>query len=63
MNLEVLATQVSLGSQEHLQVLAGSVEGGGQVVGGHLVDIESSLKVDGWRWKFRGSRDAKVEFW
>lgn len=43
MNLEVLATQVRLGSQEHLNVLAGSVEGGGQVVRGHLDDIESSF--------------------
>jgi hypothetical protein len=42
-NLEVLATQVRLGSQEHLNVLAGSVEGGGQVVRGHLDDIESSF--------------------
>lgn len=38
-NLQVLASQVSLGSQEHLNVLAGSVENGRQVVGGHL---------DGW---------------
>lgn len=36
MNLEVLAAQVSLGSEEHLNVMAGGIEDGRQVGGGHL---------------------------
>lgn len=35
-NLQVLATQVRLGSEEHLNVMAGGVERRGQVGRGHL---------------------------
>ena len=35
-NLEVLAAEVGLSSQEHLDVLAGGVEDGGEVSGRHL---------------------------
>lgn len=37
-NLQVLGAQVALGSQEHLNVLAGSIENAGQVSGGHDCD-------------------------
>jgi hypothetical protein len=36
-HLQVLTTQVALSSQEHLNVLGGGVERGGQVGGSHLV--------------------------
>lgn len=50
-HLQVLATQVRLGSQEHLNVLAGGVENGRQVVGSHL---DGFLVVSGWRgWERR----------
>jgi hypothetical protein len=35
-HLHVLGTEVALGAQEHLNVLAGGVERGGKVLGGHL---------------------------
>jgi hypothetical protein len=35
-NLEVLGTEVALGSEEHLNVLLGGVEDGGEVGGGHF---------------------------
>ena len=36
MHLEVLATEVALGSEEHLNVLLGGVEDGGEVGRGHF---------------------------
>lgn len=38
MNLQVLGAQVALGGQEHLNVLAGSIENAGQVSGRHDCD-------------------------
>jgi hypothetical protein len=35
-HLEVLAAEVALGSQEHLNVLLGGVENGGKVAGSHV---------------------------
>lgn len=42
MHLEVLGTEVALGRQEHLDVLAGGIENGRQVSGSHL-DLNSSF--------------------
>lgn len=41
-HLEVLRTEVALGRQEHLDVLAGGIENGRQVSGSHL-DWNSSF--------------------
>lgn len=41
-HLEVLGTEVALGRQEHLDVLAGGIENGRQVSGSHL-DLNSSF--------------------
>lgn len=52
-NLEVLAAEVALRSQEHLDVLAGGVEDGGQVGGSHLDDsfFLVCLTKKGEKWK------------
>jgi len=50
-NLEVLGAEVALSSQEGLNVLAGSVEEGGQVGGSHLDGLSSLVLGDekeGW---------------
>ena len=47
-HLKVLGTEVALGSQEHLDVLAGGVHGGGKISGGHLdwYDLPRGMGVE-----------------
>lgn len=54
MNLQVLGADVSLGSQEHLDVLAGGVENAGQVGGSHDCRY-------GWMKRRLSSRSSQSE--
>ena len=46
MHLQVLATEVALSRQEHLNVLRGRVEDRGEVGGsGHVCGIDSDLEL------------------
>ena len=36
MHLQILTSQVTLRSQEHLDVLTGGIENGGNIVGSHI---------------------------
>lgn len=55
MHLKVLGTLVALGGQEHLNVLAGGVENGRQVVRSHLVEVGYVLDLE---WKSARSQEG-----
>ena len=56
MNLEVLAAEVGLSCEKHLNVLAGGVHGGGEVGRGHLVGL-----IDYGVWEVRKRDCSSVE--
>lgn len=61
MNLQVLGTEVALGSEEHLNVLLGSVENAGEVGGGHDCDLCGRSCVVVVVAKFRKSMVQEVD--
>ena len=52
-HLQVLAADVALGSQEHLDILRGGIECGGEVVGSHSCGCVRAKECAGGRKKSR----------